>query len=188
MIHQKLNTIFVHTPRGAGTAIRKRLNEIPGAGKNEYYSHITANDYKIMLGEKYFNKCFKFSVVRNPYDRVYSSYKRKSSIDEVTFYDFEKWLLMLTTMDWKRRGVKGVLASHFYWLGEPNLMNFIIRYENFKEDWDKVCKILKIDNHIDVINVGMNNLGGYKKYHTKITREIVEKYFKKDLEVFNYAF
>lgn len=188
MIHRELNTIFVHMPRCAGTAIRQRLNEVEGAGDNTYYSHITAYDYKLMLGEEVYKKFFKFSAIRNPFDRVYSSFKRKSTIDGHTYTDFEKWLVRLTEMDWKLKGVRGVLASHFYWLGDPSEMDFIIRYEDFANGWDYVCERLGIANYLKVVNVGEYHPGGYKKYHTKKTIEIVEKYFEKDLKEFDYAY
>ena len=175
-------------PRCAGTSITQRLNEEPGAGDNRYYSHITADDYKILVGEKIFNKFFKFSVIRNPYDRVYSSFKRNSTIDDVTFYDFEKWLMYLTSMDWKKKGVRGVLGSHYDWLGNPPLVDYIIRYEDFEKGWKHVCAKLGIKNTISKVNIGEYNLRGYKKYHTKKTIEIVQHYFKKDLEEFKYDF
>ncbi|MFN3233397.1 MAG: sulfotransferase family 2 domain-containing protein [Alphaproteobacteria bacterium] len=61
-----LNAVFIHIPKTGGTSIRSL---VPGSGKG----HATALEYRRANPRK-FERVFKFSFVRNPWDRVASAY------------------------------------------------------------------------------------------------------------------
>ena len=63
----KRKAIFVHIPKAAGTSVCKAVFDCPES------SHYTARCYRSDNPMK-FNDYFKFSVVRNPYDRLCSAY------------------------------------------------------------------------------------------------------------------
>jgi hypothetical protein len=72
--------IFIHIPKTAGTSIEQFLRD---NGKNELLfdrfllnrslQHLTALELKRKLGNV-FNSYYKFSIVRNPFDRLLSEY------------------------------------------------------------------------------------------------------------------
>lgn len=92
----KEKLIFVHIPKTGGTTIEHYLNLrncIQGycVIKNVAFQHFNWSDYKKLLGNKIYEKYFKFSIVRNPIDRCISEYywtplnfgyKKKASFDQ----------------------------------------------------------------------------------------------------------
>ena len=72
--------IFIHIPKTAGTSVEQFLRD---NNKNELLfdrfvlnrslQHLTALEFKRKLGNV-FNSYYKFSIVRNPYDRLLSEY------------------------------------------------------------------------------------------------------------------
>ena len=58
--------VFIHINKTAGVSIGKAL----GLEKQ----HLTAREYKNSLGNRRWDKMFKFTIVRNPWDKVVSHY------------------------------------------------------------------------------------------------------------------
>lgn len=62
--------VFIHIPKNAGTAItRNEKIKFQMEGHHKWFDH------KNLLGKQKWEEYFKFSVVRNPWDRVLSNYK-----------------------------------------------------------------------------------------------------------------
>ena len=61
--------IFIHIPKVAGTSILSMLGKkYTGRDHLPWYVYYTANPV-------YFQNAFKFSFVRNPWDRTFSAYR-----------------------------------------------------------------------------------------------------------------
>jgi hypothetical protein len=60
-------TLFIHIPRTAGTSITRALYG------NNLFMHHSASYFKA-IDQEIFRSSFKFSVVRNPWDRLVSAY------------------------------------------------------------------------------------------------------------------
>ena len=69
------------------------------------------------------------------------------------------------------------------------IVDFVGKYENLNEDYKKICQKLNIQ-YVEppVYNVNIQKEKDYKKYYDKKAIDMVEKYFQKDLEYFNYKF
>lgn len=74
------NFIFIHIPKVAGLSVINALT-----GKNESH-HATALDYKKQKPAE-FDRCYKFSMVRNPSERCFSAYNYLSSGGRLNVYD-----------------------------------------------------------------------------------------------------
>ena len=66
---QKYKCIYIHIPKTAGTSILNKLNN----GKNVPRNHAFWKEY-YKRSPHYYRKYFKFSFVRNPWDRAVSTY------------------------------------------------------------------------------------------------------------------
>ena len=80
VIHKK-KCIFVHIPKCAGTSMEQFLKdygnnniEYFGVFNNRSLHHLTAYELLMSLRKKKFEKYYRFSIVRNPYDRLLSEY------------------------------------------------------------------------------------------------------------------
>ena len=73
-IHLKNKIIFIHIPKTGGQSILKAIG-IKKGDKKQYYYHPYTH-YTIEMISNYFNidNYYKFTFVRNPYDRLISEY------------------------------------------------------------------------------------------------------------------
>lgn len=75
----KRKIIFIHIPKTGGTTVEKHLKLqtfMNGYGviKRVALQHFIWSDYKKRLGEQVYNNYTKFSIVRNPIERMISEY------------------------------------------------------------------------------------------------------------------
>ncbi len=142
------------------------------------------------------NKLFTFSVVRNPWDRVVSMYhyRRKiaGSIPETwSFRDYVFALAEATpkTEYFKFQGYR--FGNSDFLLGDNGeiLVDFIARYENRSLDLDFIGRRLNMDSFKDVhINKGKPKYAHFSEFYDVDTREIIQKLYSKDIELFDYKF
>lgn len=60
--------IFIHIPKAAGISLYKSIFN------KDSFGHQTIRYYECFMSSKEFNRCYKFSFVRNPYDRIHSAF------------------------------------------------------------------------------------------------------------------
>ena len=228
MISHKYKTLFVHIPKVAGQSIenvflkdlglnwktRKPLllmpNDQPENGPPRL-AHLTAEEYTKYhyLSEELFNDYFKFSFVRNPWDRAVSFYKYLYYVKGVKFEVFAKEILP-----------KLVNENDFFYKPQYDYIykdgklcvDFIGRFENLNEDFLKILKKLNLTNlelkhhNKSKVNQGRNsrNLSkiikifkgtvknpiytSYREYFDQESVDIISKLYQKDIECFQYSF
>ncbi len=190
-------TVFVHTPRCAGSSMRRA---IPDALT---HSHFSAGDYRLLLGRDGFERCFKFGFVRNPWDRLVSSFfhlKRggghandKAWADRHLarydhFEDFvSEWLTPANVFSdvWHF-----VPMTRFVCLpghARPAL-DFLGRYETLAEDFAAVAARLGLGATLERVNAAPRDRSDYRDYYTPKTRRIVERVYRSDVRAFGYEF
>ena len=144
-----------------------------------WYNHMSLpNIKKILNNDKIFNEYFKFSITRNPWDRVVSAYHHFCPQSS-----FNKYIA--------NGKIIGPIAPAF---GDFIDDVFFIKFENLQEDIEYVCKKLGL-------NYDMSNLGLYKKehrassrhkhyteYYDNETKQIVAEKYARDIEYFGYEF
>lgn len=186
--------IFVHIPKNAGLSVAYTLFGNTGG------SHRKIVDYKVKFSKRTFRKYFKFTFVRNPWDRVVSTYfflkeggitdrDRKWSEEHISqfesFNDFVKGWLTLENINASLH----FQEQHLFLTDEAgNLpMDFIGRFETLEEDFKTVLNHLGIERKLEKKNTSKRK-GDYKSYYNEETRAIVENVYRKDIQLFNYAF
>jgi hypothetical protein len=94
MINHKYKFIFLHIPRTGGTSIEKALFGQDWWGVHPPSKHLTAHMAK-QIYAPYWQDYFKFTFVRNPWDRMvsmlkYGKGKTANNIYEVTLNEDDK--------------------------------------------------------------------------------------------------
>ena len=68
------------------------------------------------------------------------------------------------------------------------ITDFIGRFENLNQDFNYVCKKLKInDVHLEHLNKSIRKKN-YRRYYNDELANLVYKRYKKDIRLFNYEF
>jgi hypothetical protein len=154
----KEKLIFIHIPKTAGTSIKKLL--------------LNYNKYK------------KFTIVRNPYDRIVSSYFFLQKMNIKNFFqtiEFNEWIKNPCKHPCKL--LPGLtkyllLAPQYLWIDET--VN-ILKYENLNKELNtflnKKVNLPKINNSIHE---------HYLNYYNNKSLNIIYHRYKEDFKKFNY--
>lgn len=186
--------IFVHIPKNAGLSISYTLFGNTGG------SHRKITDYKKLFSERTFKKYYKFTFVRNPWDRLVSTYffLKKGGLtnkDKIwakenleTFNDFEVFVKQWLTEDNIKDSLHFQQQYKFLMNAEKKIeVDFIGRFENIEEDFKTITNHLEIKRSLQKTNSSNRDLN-YRTYFTKETQAIVESVYKKDIKLFKYSF
>lgn len=186
--------IFIHIPRTAGTSIYTNLNDL-----EKSHRHFFAR--KFISIRQDWNQCFKFSFVRNPWERAVSLYCHQTKCSK----PFKEWLLeivesnghpKLNKQKWELRDkLRGTGGSGVPWKCQTDwlidnsgklCMDFIGRYENLNNDIKKLSEI--IGHNIVLPHLNKTNHSEYQTYYDAESKDIVSIWHKKDIESFGYKF
>ncbi|MEM9423071.1 MAG: sulfotransferase family 2 domain-containing protein, partial [Pseudomonadota bacterium] len=162
----------------------------PRDPEQKLYNHMSAAEVRAYAPDL-FENYFKFTVVRNPYDKVVSFFwhrnrKReelKNPDFETVRYEFKKWL--------KAVGVRPRDRS-VYSIDGNLVVDYCIRYESLMEGLEHVCRVTGIPYEPDRLGTFKGGYHAvsrpYQDYYDDETREMVRKFFAPDLSRFGYAF
>jgi hypothetical protein len=195
MISHKHKCILVHIPRCGGTSM-----EISMVGDNWFKidrttKHLIASTAK-KIYEPYWDDYFKFSFVRNPWDRMVSMSRYSN------FYGCRIEGGKLNVNEYMKRwsnseidprskskteNIKPIKnAVYLNILNEE--LDFIGRFENLLEDFGKVCSILNCKNKLPHSQYNKKTPKRYTEYYNDETQQIVAEKYAKDIEHFGYKF
>lgn len=187
--------IFVHIPKCAGISLVKSLFGDFDCG------HTNLRRYQIMFAPAEFKSYFKFTIVRNPYDRVVSAFLflQKGGVNEKDKQWAEKNLAAYDTFDaFARQGLhRGNIrrALHFRPQSEficvrknrPGL-DFFGYYENLQADFSFISRKLGINATLAEANRNASREKDYRQYYTEASRKIVADFYADDLRILGYDF
>jgi sulfotransferase famil protein len=211
MICHRSKIIFIHIPKCAGSSIRDFYFDDPKLDwKTPNYEllygwcpkrrlnlqHATPKQLieGNLITEKNWNEYFKFSFVRNPWDRAYSDYKwiKKDSCIKGTF---KEYILKTGEFDkiFNDNSIKTYRGDHLLqqieFVNDDYLLDFVGKFENLHND------ITKINNHIGFNKVfdkhekkNRKRFKHYSLFYTDTKKKLVEHKFKNDIENFGYHF
>jgi hypothetical protein len=199
-INKRKNILFVHIPKCAGSSVAKSFDMKPhdshaknidllyGIDDNGLVLQSMPLDYySKYLDDVYINKCFKFTVVRNPYTRAVSDFKW-SSRGFKDFYGFLNYI----------KGTRGISTEDMlkYNLNHTNHLltqSFYIQSDNF--EIDKILKLENLDEEFkdtfpdeQLCHINQTPPTDYKKFY-KDTRciDLVQELFQEDFDNFGYS-
>jgi hypothetical protein len=200
MISLQKHFLFVHVPKTAGNsiqialrdysedqlvALRKEQDGIERFGlRNPNYNikkHSTLAEYRNALGNEQFRSLYKFSCVRNPWDRMVSYYFTPTQSPET--WDRKKFRKMIS---------KIVSVADYLRLDQDDEdpftnVDYIMRFENLAEDFRTVCGKVGI-SAATLPRYNRSNREHYSKYYDYELRELVRTQFAAEIERFGYTF
>ena len=182
--------LFMKMGRSAGTSIMETLNSyivktsrgwnLGQGGNDEWLKNIT--------DEEIIRDYFVFLNVRNPFSRVVSYYEvTKHHYPKHDFNLFIKEHFLDSKGNIKKIPNNGHLwpsSIHYEFENGQRFVDFVIKVENLTEDWKNFCSKVEIPFR----DLGNKKLIDYRPYFTSEQIEIVSKFYKRDLELFNYEF
>jgi hypothetical protein len=199
MISFQKRFLFVHIHKTAGNSIQSILrhysedeivsfrNHQDGIERfgvrNPNYKikkHSTLAEYRAALGEEQFCSLYKFTCVRNPWDRLISYYFTPSrQLAEWDRRAFKKLLLRtLSVADYLRLGAeKDPFAN----------VQRVMRFENLADDFRLVCAELNLPP-ATLPEYNRSSREHYSKYYDDELQALVRKRFASEIERFGYVF
>lgn len=213
MIFHKYKLIFVHIPKSAGSSINRFYADglkfdwkVPNyeflygwcPKRNIHLQHATSNQLLELglIDERTWNEYFKFTIVRNPWDRSYSDYhwiKKDTGIrGKFEEYIFKKGPFKSVLNDKSNMMYRGdhlVPQTDFFSNQGQLKLNYVGRFE----DIDGV--ISRVNS-----NCGKNELlrihekknkkrfSHYSSFYTDKKKGMVESVYQNDIDELNYSF
>ncbi len=192
--NEKFNCFFIHIPRTGGTSIsRSSLFK-----DSRYLGHRTIEELNTMMGDR-FSGAYKFTIVRNPWDRVVSTYHFLRDVTEddhwfpsnrdyhelcrqVSFEDFCH-LLPEIYMD------EIHLIPQIMWIYHNGISycDYIGKYCFLQNDFDHVCDKIGYPRET-LLNLNKSTHEAYRTYYNSETRDIVGTLYWDSVKLFDYEF
>ena len=235
MVSNKHNCIFIHIPKVAGQSIELfflNLNSLDWTTRDQLLlkrnknpqkgpprlAHLKSHEYLDLkyVSEQEFNSFYKFSFVRNPWDRLVSLYKFSKINQSISFARFVKKILpkLIKSEEW----FYGKQYDYIYHKNKLNV-DFVGKFENLHQDFSTVCDSLNIKfnklphknksiedggllkfkhqlkflalNPVEILHFHPDVIKSrdYREYYTSNELiDLVYQMYKEDVEVFNYKF
>jgi Sulfotransferase family len=200
MISFQKRFLFVHIPKTAGNSIQSALREysedqllalrkeqdgIERFGlRNPKYKikkHSTLAEYRCAVGDAQFGNLYKFTCVRNPWDRMVSYYFTPTQSSEI--WDRKKFKEVI---------LRAVSVADYLRLdnGEQDPfenVDYVMRFEKLADDFRTVCAALDI-SLVTLPQYNRSNREHYSRYYDDELRELVRTRFAAEIERFGYIF
>jgi hypothetical protein len=198
---KKINLLFIHIPKNAGTWVRRML-----PGSNGGHDHVSLYEIRKHYPDLV-EKCTTFAIVRNPWERVVSMYNFHFNTNKMdikgwgvygmnilkkhhvkTFEDFVR-LLFKHRANIRCLG-EIVWEKQMYFITDDEnsvIVDKIIRMENLHEEIRALFKEHGIKKKLPgKINVSQSE--PYQSYYNKETKLLVEITYAEDIAFTGYTF
>ena len=200
MISFQKRFLFIHIPKTAGNsiqsvlrdysedqlvALRKEQDGIERFGlrnpNHQIRKHSTLREYRDTLGDEQFRKLYRFTCVRNPWDRMVSYYFTPTQSPET--WDRKKFREIIS---------KSASVADYLRLNENEEdpfanVDYIMRFENLGDDFRTLCNQLKI-SPATLPQYNRSTREHYSRYYDDELREFVRTRFAAEIERFGYTF
>ena len=207
MISHARHCIFVHIPKTGGTSIEDAIWPKPrrgedlwmgfiAPGRNKYQTgglqHLLARQIRIEVGGDVFTRYFKFSIIRNPWDRVISQYsylKQRPDLQDYFGVKADAPLAQYLAAISRSDHVQVMPQLNFLRDGNGTmLVDLVGRFETLAQDAREIFRRIGIDDAVMPHEAKSDRRSGYRDYYDDETRERVTELYAEDIAHFGYAF
>jgi len=220
LVSHRKQFIFIKSAKTAGTSIEEYFEPwclpegayvpqhgrpaavtaqgVVGARNRKYHdtadgfiSHLQADGVRARVGEEIWRRYFKFTCVRNPFDKVVSWFhmqvprEERAALADLEFARvremFRNWLIIFPNTP----NDQGYAA-----IDDEIVVDGLIRYERLMDDLEAACRRIGVPFEPDRMpqrKVGMRSgFPGYRDYYTAETRQVVADRFAWEFAHFDY--
>jgi hypothetical protein len=186
-------SIFIHIPKCAGVAVNRTIFGNLAGG------HTTLEEYLNIFEPKCIASYFKFTIVRNPWDRLVSAFFflksggmngedrtgfRRQLGDISDFRGFVRsWVNRKNIWKWHQ-----FRPQYHYMLDKRDKvhLDFIAFLENIDDDFAHIVGAIGLDKILPKSNKSEHSQ--YTSYYDKETADIVSRVYAEDIKVLGYNF
>ena len=150
--------------------------------RRTFYNHMPAVEAKRFLGSRVWNSYFKFCFDRNPWDRLVSAYHwhKYQTNEAVTFDEF-------------LAQQRPYILSNFeiYSIDSKVAVDFVGRYENLREDLDKVLAQVGIPGPVELPRLkgaARTDKRPYREVITPDQQAQIERLCRAEIDLMGYRF
>jgi len=151
--------------------------------------HAKARHVRAVLGRKVFDSYFKFAVERNPWDRQVSLYHHREWKRRNPAPDFDRDMRspLYRLSDYTRLNNWSI-----YSIGGTIVADRVLRYERLDEEVPALLDALGIERSVEMPRLRTSYGGGnrrhYSSYYSGRTRDLVGRWYRREIEAFDYHF
>ncbi|QEC69080.1 sulfotransferase family protein [Panacibacter ginsenosidivorans] len=189
--------IFIHIPKTAGLSVSKSLFGNYAGG------HLSYDSYVKKFGKATVDNYFKFTFVRNPWERLASAYffLKKGGMNSADAAFAKKYLSSVNNFesfvnDWLSEDNLDLyyhIIPQYKYITSNNaeriMVDFVGKYENLQDDFRRICNSIF---HTEKLLLDINSTEASKiKYKTLYTEDMKKKVavlYAMDIQMFGYAF
>jgi hypothetical protein len=198
---KKKKVLFIHIPKCGGTSVKKSL--YPKSRSKYGHGHITYKDALKIYGPQVVDSMFSFSFVRNPWQRLFSAFTFLADggmdlFDTIVhgtrlrpYESFEKFVFEWLSKDNiynTRPNIIHLMPQHeFICLDGEIAVDFVGRFENFDDDYEKIRKEIGFGTELKHINKTSRGRS-YRDVYTPQMVDKVAEVYDQDIELFDYSF
>jgi hypothetical protein len=178
----------IHINRTAGTSIGRAI----GLPRKQ---HLTAREVIAMMGEADWERAYRFSIVRNPWDKVVSQYKHRVCTNQTGMGDrpiaFRDWVAATYGPD-KRLPYYDqpkMFQPQVEWLRDDEgriRLDFVGRFEDLRGAYRQIATRLKLPHELPHCNSTART--DYRTFYDDRTAEMIGDWFAVDIARFDYRF
>ena len=190
----KTGLMFVHIPKCAGISLNYTLYGNKGGG------HSCSLEYKLFFSSRNYNKLFKFAVVRNPIDRVFSAYQflknggrndwDKNFAERTVnkYLNFEDFVLHWLDEQNIYDGIHFVPQFEFVCdLDGDVIVDHLVHYERLEEEYiDIIRPKAKCQLPAKLSRKNITKRIEKKEMHSQSVIDKIRRIYKKDFELLGY--
>ena len=200
-LSHKYKFIFISIPKTATTTIRYALDDVSDiksedGSEKDFYHHVSANKLKSIFKKNSWpwDEYFKFTVVRNPFERIVSQYFYWLDIasSENQRHD-DKFYLKCKRVATETNDFNGFVRKFSNCFDKPMFdlvtsdFNYYIKKEKLQADFDIVCDKIGIPQK-QLSYKNKTEHKHYSEYYDEKSKAIVAEKYAKDIEMTGYEF
>ena len=200
MYSELFRTVFVHVPRTGGQSVenvflaRHKLTwQTRGAlllGKNprkgarpKYLAHLLAREYVELgfLAADVFASCLKFTIARNPFDRVLSEYRYRAQKRHLEFEEFVEQLA-------RPEGDRHMIPAADYVLDRSGAMivDKGIRFESLSRDFAALSReVFGAESELPHVNRAEAHVPADAL--SPQAKSVIYRRYERDFDLFRYS-